>query len=136
MVSLAQNRQKIWYAEFAGYTDAVDDQGYKTGEKIKSYTDPKPFLIYVAPSRGDTVNMPFGLSRDYTNVMSTNDLSCPITEESVLWIGISPYSTEYPIANVPHNYTVERVAKGLNSILYAVKRVEVSNGTQSAVYSA
>lgn len=128
MVSLAQNRQKIWYAEFSGYTDALDDNGYKTGEKIKSYTEPQSFLIYVAPSRGDTVNMPFGLSRDYTNVMSTCDLSCPITEDSVLWIGISPYSSDESVADVPHNYTVERVAKGLNTILYAVKRVEVSNG--------
>ena len=126
MVSLAQNRQKIWYAELDGIVDAVDEDGYKTGEKVKSYTEPQPFLIYVAPSRGDTVWMPFGLARDYTNVMSTCDLRCPITETSVLWIGISPFNEDGTRNDVEHNYTVERVAIGLNSILYAIKRVDVS----------
>ena len=124
MVSLAENRQTVWYAELAGYVDAVDSQGYKTGEKIKSYTEPKSFLIYVAPSRGDTVNMPFGLSSEYTNIMSTCDRDCPITEDSVLWVGISPYSPGSETADIPHNYVVERVAYGLNSILYAIKRID------------
>lgn len=126
MVSLASNRQTVWYADYKGMVDVVDDDGNKTGEKTIEYTDPQPFLIYVAPSRGDTVNMPFGLSTDYSNIMSTCDTTCPIGEHSVLWIGISPFSEGSSVADIPHNYTVERVAIGLNTILYAVKRVDVT----------
>lgn len=126
MQSLASNRQKIWYADYDGMVDVVDENGYKTGEKTIKYTDPQPFLIYVAPSRGNLGWYPFGIGEDYTNVMSTCDTDCPINENSVLWIGISPFSSDPNVADIPHNYTVQRVAVGLNSILYAVKRVDVS----------
>lgn len=125
MVSLASNRQKIYYAEYTGMTDIVDSQGYKTGEKEKHYTAPQPFLIYVAPSRGDTVNMPFGLYHEYTNVMSTCDLTCPIQEDSILWIGIDPFDEQGNVVR-DHNYTVTRRAQGLNTILFAIKRTEGS----------
>lgn len=148
MVSLAENRQTVWYSELISVVDVLDEDGYKTGEKEKTYSEPKPFLIYVSPARGDATWMPFGISHSYTNVMSTCDLDCPIEETSVLWIGIAPE----PLSNVavndgaalvtpkgtlirvpdtgedakytPHNYTVERKAVGLNSILYAIKRVD------------
>lgn len=123
MVSLAANRQKIWYAELTGSTDKVDANGYKTGEKVKTYSTPQEFLIYVAPSRGNSTYMPFGIGWEYTNVMSTCDTSCPIRETSVLWVGISPFNEDGTRNDAEHNYTVERVAKGLNSILYAIKRV-------------
>lgn len=122
MVSLAENRQTVYYAELLGYTDVLDDDGYKTGEKEKSYSEPQPFLIYVSPSRGDAAWMPFGISHEYTNVMSTCDRDCPITETSVLWIGKSPRDGEGNVTDF--NYTVERRAEGLNSILYAIKRVD------------
>ena len=126
MVSLASNRQKIWYAELDGYTDVLDEDGYKTGEKQKTYTTPQSFLIYVAPSRGEVTWSPFGIGDNYTNVMSTCDRSCPITEDSVLWIGISPFNEDGTRNDVEHNYIVTRRADGLNSILYAIKRVDVS----------
>lgn len=151
MISLAENRQTVYYAELIGVEDVLDADGYKTGEKAKIYSEPKPFLIYVSPSRGDAVWQPFGISHDYTNVMSTCDRDCPITETSVLWIGIKP--EPIPVAMTDengnvlattnrtvirfapegddveyygHNYTVERKADGLNSILYAIKRTNTT----------
>lgn len=148
MVSLAENRQTVYYSELISVTDEVDEDGYKTGEKQKVYSEPKPFLIYVSPARGDATWMPFGISHTYTNVMSTCDKDCPIEETSVLWIGIKPEPESNAASNggavlvspkgtmirvpgtgenveyTPHNYTVERKAVGLNSILYAIKRVD------------
>lgn len=125
MVSLAENRQKIFYGELTGVEDIVDADGYKTGEKRKTYSTPEPFLIYVAPSRGEATWSPFGIGENYTNVMSTCDTSCPITEDTVLWIGINPFDSEGNVVE-EHNYIVTRVARGLNSILYAIKKVDVS----------
>ena len=127
MVSLQANRQKIWYGELEGYTDLLDEDGYKTGEKEKVYSTPSPFLIYVSPSKGENSWNPYGIGDEYSNVMSTNDRTCPIQEDSVLWVGIDPeIDAETGKATVEHNYIVTRKAPGLNSILYAIKRVDVS----------
>ena len=127
MVSLQSNRQKIWYGELEGYTDLLDDDGYKTGEKEKVYSTPLPFLIYVSPAKGENSWNPYGIGDEYSNVMSTNDRTCPIQEDSVLWVGIDPQIDETTgKATVEHNYIVTRKAPGLNSILYAIKRVDVS----------
>lgn len=127
MVSLQANRQKIYYGELEGYTDLLDDDGYKTGEKEKVYSTPLPFLIYVSPAKGENSWNPYGIGDEYSNVMSTNDRTCPIKEDSVLWVGIDPEIDETTgRATVEHNYIVTRKALGLNSILYAIKRVDVS----------
>ena len=124
MQSLAQNRQLIWYATLDSLTDIRDSNGYLTGEKQKTYTNPQSFLIYVSPARGSLGWYPFGIGENYTNVMSTCDKTCPINEESVLWIGIDPQLDATGKATIEHNYIVERVAVGLNSILYAIRKVD------------
>ncbi len=116
MQSLASNTQQIEYALYLGMTDILVD-GKKTGEKQKSYSEPQPFRIYVSPNKGEAAVEPFGQTEDYTNLMSTCDMTCPIAEDTILWIGIP--STQ------KHNYRVTKVAKGLNTILYAIKKVSV-----------
>ena len=126
MVSLQSNRQKIYYGELTGWQDVYDSEGYKTGEKKKTYSTPAPFLIYVSPAKGQNAWNPYGIGDEYSNVMSTNDRTCPITENSVLWIGIDPFD-QYGNVVREHNYIVTRKADGLNSILYAIKKVDVSD---------
>ena len=52
-------------------------------------------------------------------IMITDDMDCPIEESSILWI--DNLDTEKP-----HDYIVRKVAKGLNSIMYAVRKVNIS----------
>ena len=52
-------------------------------------------------------------------MMITDDMDCPIDERSILWIDSLDTSQ-------PHDYIVRKVAKGLNSIMYAVRKVNVS----------
>ena len=117
MQSLQSNTQLIEYALYTGMQDALVD-GKKTGEKTKAYSTPKTFRIYVSPNKGEAAVEPFGQAEDYTNVMSTCDMSCPIAEDTILWIGIP--------STAKHNYRVTKVARGLNSILYAIKKVSVT----------
>lgn len=119
MQSLSSNQQRIEYALYLGKTDQYVD-GKKTGEKLKDYTDPAPLWIYVSPSKGEAAIEPFGQNEDYTNVMSICDPNCPIKEDTILWVGITSEN------DTPHNYRVTKVARGLNSILYAIKKVSVS----------
>lgn len=119
MQSLASNQQKIEYALYTGMTD-IYSNGKKTGEKQKSYATPKELWIYVSPAKGEAVIEPFGQNEDYTNVMSISDPNCPIKEDTILWIGITSANS------TPHNYRVTKVARGLSSTLYAIKKVSVS----------
>ena len=120
MKCLARNRQKIWYAKLTGETENRDSYGLLTGERTLSYTDPEPLRINVSAARGEAALEQFGTGTDYTHTLVTDDLNCPIDENSVLWIGRTP------VDNTPHNFVVARVAKSLNSVVYAVREVKVT----------
>ena len=119
MQNLASNQQRIEYALYTGMEDIkIGDK--KTGEKKKTYTTPRELWIYVSPAKGEAVVEPFGTNDEYTNVMSISDPNCPIKEDTILWIGVTSQNS------TPHNYQVTKVARGLNSTLYAIKKVSVS----------
>jgi len=57
-------------------------------------------------------------------VIVTDDLTCPIDENSVLFVDKLP---EYSEDGTPlYDYVVKRVAKSLNAIAYAIQKVNVS----------
>ena len=119
MQSLLQNTQPVFYAQYSGKTDIIDSDGYKTGEKQKVYEAPVEKWMNVSASKGTAENDLFGISADYDRVMVTADTDCPITEETILWV-------DEPVT-APHDYKVTRVAKSLNSISYAIKKVDVTS---------
>lgn len=122
MRELEINKQTIHYALLTGYTDATDLSGYKTGEKAKTYGEPVSYRINVSPARGNVEKEIFGLDCNYTKTMTTADMDCPIAEDSLLWIGISPESDIVGVQN-PHNYVVVRKAISMHDIVYAIREV-------------
>lgn len=124
MFSLTIDQQKVYYALYTGKTPKVDAQGYKTLEYEKHYSEPVPIWISVSANKGWAYASPLGISLDYTKTLSTDDMNCPITEESVLWIDKEPFDENGE--QTSHNYIVVQVAKSLNLIVYAVKEVKVS----------
>lgn len=118
MRSLVRNKQKIFYALYAGKTPVKDEYGNQTGEYELSYNDPVGYLINVSAARGTADVEQFGINTNYTKTMVTNDLNCPITETTRLWINRTP--------DLPHNYVVVSVARSINSITYAIREVSVS----------
>lgn len=124
MRCLSQNKQTIYYAEYQNATRETDDNGFYTGDVTVSYGTPQALRINVSPARGTSELKIFGIGNDYTKTLVTDDTNCPITETSVLWIGIEPYDSDHNA--VPHNYVVVRKAISLNSVTYAVKEVSVT----------
>lgn len=118
MRSAVINKQTIYYALYTGITDAVDSDGFLTGEKVKTYAEPVEFRINVSPSKGYAKVEPFGIETSYDRVMNTCDLTCPINEETLVWVDKTPQDG-------PHNYRVTRVAPGLKNIVYAIQGVSV-----------
>lgn len=100
----------------------------------------------VSPATGQSNTEIFGNLENYDKVIVTDDLTCPIDENSVLFIDKEPEFTEgvtidyqesetvlgddvvTPVTvSVPvYDYAVRRVAKSLNSISIAVRKVNVS----------
>ena len=120
MTSLDLNKQKIWYSLYSGVTDIYDTNGDKTGEKEKVYYNPVPARMNVSAARGSAEVEAFGISEDYDRIITTSNVNCPIAEDTILWIGVTPGSTA---SSIPYNYRVVKVAKSINSVLYAVKEV-------------
>lgn len=132
---LARNKKDIWYANPVATTYVTDNNGLKTGEKEITYGTPVKEKMSMAISSGAN-NLgsqgiaslePFGIVTGYTARAVTEDLNCPMSEESHVWYGIEPTAEiDGETVQVPHNYTVVRKAKSLNHLIYYLKEVDVS----------
>lgn len=116
---LKRNKQQIYYALYEGKEPIKDEYDNLTGEYGIKYSDPVPLKLNISPARGESSIAQFGQMEDYDRVLITDDMNCPIDENSILWI-------ENLNTNEPHDYIVKRVARSLNNISYAVKKVKVS----------
>lgn len=119
MLTLDRNKQSVWYALYTGVTDVTDSDGYKTGEKTKTYATPVEIKVNVSASKGSAITEGFGVNEDYDRTIVTHDMTCPIEETTRLWVDV-------PVTS-PHDYRVVRVAKSINSITIAISKVEVKN---------
>lgn len=123
MRDLKRNQQTFWYALYEGKEDVTDTSGLKSGEKRIDYSDPVKMKANIAPASGLTYLTAHGVEIPYSNTIVTCEMDCPISETSILWIGIEPTDGEgNPVA---HNYIVKNVSRGLNNIMYTVDRVEL-----------
>ena len=126
MRNLLYNTQPIWYALLQSKTENLDEYGNKTGTFTLTYSAPVKKFMSVRWNIGDAQLVPFGLNQDGRRRLATDDLNCPITESTILWIDIEPDSDGEDGA-VKHNYEVSgAVEKSLNQIVYLVQEVNVS----------
>lgn len=132
MRCLKRNRVPFWYALYSEKTPIVDDEGFQTGEYQIKYTNPIKAYANISPSIGETETRQFGIPEEYDKVM-VMDLPSVIDEYSILWIDSEPEITadgklveEEGEIKTPNDYIVKKVAKSLNSVSYAIKKVTVN----------
>ena len=121
MRCLVKNKQKIYYSLYLGETEITDSDGNLTGEKTATRSTPVGVEMNVSPNAGKSALEAFGTLTPYNRVLITDNMTCPIDEETVLWIGISPTGANN--TSIPFNFTVEKVARSLNSIAILAKEV-------------
>lgn len=102
MVTLVRDRERIYYALYRGVTEIQKD-GLYTGAREKSYDPVALTMMPVSGARtaygfvSNVVQMEFfGLDKPYSKTMWTHDMDCPITEETIVWLGLGElkaYST-------------------------------------------
>ena len=116
MRDLKRNQQTIWYALLTVSKD-MDEWG--NTKDIKTYGEPVPIKMSLSGNKGEASQVAFGTDLQYDREMSTHDMDCPIDEYTHLWLdGRDTADT--------HNYIVKAVSKTLNSIRYAIEKVNVS----------
>lgn len=126
MKTLARNKQTVWYALCNGKTEAHDSNGFRTGQYTVSYGAPVKTEMNIRWDDGAVRLEGFGLNSSGRRRILTDDLNCPITLGTILWIGIEPDENGENGA-VKHNYAVCEVPqKSLTQIVYIVEEVNVS----------
>lgn len=123
MKLMKRNLAPAHYCLYLNRVPLKDDDGYETGEHVVGYGEPVKLMCSISPAKGYAqVNM-FGNLESYDKVLITDDMTCPIDENTVLFIDKEP---EFKNGQPIFDYTVRRVAKSLNTISYAVSKVTVS----------
>lgn len=143
---LGRNKEYLWYANPTGEEYVTDANGYKTGERKITYATPTKVKMSMAISSGannlGSQGMAelerYGIATGYTHRAVTDDMDCPMGEESLVWYKIEPtrIETRERIINgqrqevqtlipVPHNFKIVRKAQSLNHLIYYLKEVDV-----------
>lgn len=139
---LGRNKEYLWYANPTGEEYVTDANGYKTGERKITYETPTKVKMSMAISSGannlGSQGMAelerYGIATGYTHRAVTDDMDCPMGEESLVWYKIEPTQTVEETVDgqtvetevsVPHNFKVVRKAQSLNHLIYYLKEVDV-----------
>ena len=139
---MKRNLKPVYYCLYHGQKNILDNDGYETGEKKVIYGDPAKLMCNISPASGAAQMELFGVIENYDKILITDDINCPINENTVLYVDEAPVQAfhlqlQFPISpfgNVgiaaalknPYEYVVKRVAKSLHHISYAVSKVKVS----------
>lgn len=138
MRCLKRNMTPFWYCLYSSASAMTDEYGNDTGEPDITYQNAVQMCANISSATGQAQTEMFGNLDSYDKVIVTDDLSCPIDEHTVLFVDKEP---EYPVitpsvsastsevqydtAHPKYDYIVKRVAKSLNSVSIAVRKVDV-----------
>ena len=126
MRCMVRNKSKFYYASYKGETEIKDEYGNRTGEYNISYSNPIEKLGNVSAAQGEMQSRQFGESESYDKVIVLDDRNAPIDEHSILWVDTLPQLNEDGSTDTPHDYTVKKVARSLNGVSIAVRKVRVN----------
>lgn len=115
---LDRNKRRIWYAQYQGREELVED-GLVTGQYNTVYTAPTEIAANVSPARGSTEVRQFGDELDYDRVIVIESPSFVADEYTRWWIDKNPVDSA-------HDFVTAAVARSLNHVSYAVRRVSAN----------
>lgn len=115
MRTLKKNQTSLWLVNPVSKVDAVDEDGYETGESVTTYSTPVLVSLSLYPSNGAIVEEIFG--KDYSCDMLACSNEINLSKFSLLFLS-------EPIENYPttYDYKVDKINKSLNTFQYALRR--------------
>lgn len=121
MKVLKRNCITVYYALVDTETDTYDEYGNLTGSPTLTYQAPVRTRMAFGTRNGSIAITAHGLEENYQQTLLTDDLHCPITTGTILWIGTSPMNGNGEM--VPHTHIVSAVIPSLNNIAYRLREV-------------
>ena len=151
MRCLKRNKRRIWYCLYKQTDTVTDTYGNEVGSHVV-YEQPVEMWANVSQATGRNSFEQFGSSQNYDKVIVTEDMDCPIDENTVLIVDNTPPAPpvppepdedeeqdeqsetpeqpaqpeEDPYVPPNYDYIVVRVSKSLNNISIAIRKVDVS----------
>lgn len=126
MRCLRKNKQTFHYALYLGNEEIKNSDGLYTGERKAKYGEPREMAANISAARnssyGSVSTEEFGMDIQYDKVIVIDAPKCEIDEHTILCIDI-PFDVKDGI--MPYDYVVVKAARSLNSVSYAIQRVEV-----------
>lgn len=124
MKVMERNKRTFWYCLYDRKEPIIDEDGNETGEEQIVYKPAQGLRANISAASGSSQVEQFGNLAGYDKVIVLDDTSCPIDENTVLFIDKDPAHDEdgKPL----YDYMVKRVARSLNSVSIAVTKVSVS----------
>lgn len=120
MNTLKRNETSLYYSLYEG-NEYVEIDGLKTGERTVRYSEPVEMEANISGSKGEAQIEQFGTALSYDKVIVTAKTDCPIDENSVLFVD---RKSQEDLDAMNYDYVVKKVAKTINSISYAIAKVE------------
>lgn len=123
MKLVRRNLVPIYYCLYKKKEPILDEYGNETSEYKVVYHKPVKLMVNVSPAMGYAQVEQFGNLETYDKIIITDDVNCPIDENTVLFVDKRPKFVD----DIPpeYDYIVKRAAKSLNSISYAISKVKV-----------
>lgn len=118
--------RKFYYATYEGKNELIDDYGNKTGEYEVMYSNPILCKGNISSAQGEMQSKQFGDSESYDKVIVLDNINTPINEYSILWVDNLPTINDDKTTKTPHDYIVRVVARSLNNVSIAIKKVDVN----------
>lgn len=125
MRCMVRNKSKFYYASYIGETEIIDEYGNSTGEYKITYGNPTECRANISAAQGELKIRQFGESESYDKVIVLDDINAPIDEHSVLWVDTLPLLNEDGTTSTPYDYTVKKIARSLNGVSIAIRKVNV-----------
>lgn len=116
-----RNMRRVWYANFLGTEEIIED-GIHTGVYKPKYTNPILMWVNRSTTSGLTNNnisgkvrrYPYGEESDYNVTINPLPDDCTIGEQSVLWVDTEPCLEEDGSTKTPYDHIVTRISYALN----------------------
>lgn len=124
MRCMERNKVPFAYCLYLSTEPVLDENGNRTGEKKVNYAEVVKTKANVSSATGEAQEEVFGSLAEYDKVIVIDDPKFPMDENTVLFVDKAPEFTEegQPL----YDYVVKKVARSINSVSYAIKKVTVS----------
>lgn len=133
MRCLLRNKVRFFYALYDKKEEIRDEYGNMTGEYAVTHGNPVECYGNVSAARGEMATCQFGENEAYDKILVLDNASPKIDEYTVLWVDTIPKINKDGSlsknsgggVDTPYDYIVKKVARSLNSVSIAIRKVNV-----------